>query len=393
MPTYPKIILKPGKEEALRRFHPWIFSGAIDHITSAVEEGEVAEIYDSKGNYLATGHTQRGSLAVKVLSFSQRTIDKDFWRDKLLSAYQLRESAGLINNPGTNAYRFVFGEGDGLPGLVIDHYNRTFILQAHSVGMHQLLPGITEVIREIFPEQVLSIYSKSADVLSRMFNYEVMDGFLFGNSFPEEIQENGVNYVFDYQGQKTGFFCDQRENRRLLGEIASGASVLDVCCFTGGFGLNALKSGASKVCFVDSSKNAILQVQKNALINGFGEGLRFEMDDARRFLESTEESFDIVILDPPAFAKHIGDRNKAIQGYRALNASAIRRVTPGGWLFTFSCSQVVDRAAFQSAVTAAAIDTGRDVRICRQLGHGPDHPVSIYHPEGEYLKGLLLKVQ
>jgi 23S rRNA (cytosine1962-C5)-methyltransferase len=394
MTVYPKITLKPGKEIAVKRFHPWIFTGAIDRLSGKVKEGDLVEIQSSTGEFLAIGHALAGSIAVKILSFEPTTVDRDFWRRKLQAAYALRKLASLTDNPETNAYRLVFGEGDHLPGLVIDHFAGVLILQAHTVGVYLAFDEILEVLKELYGESLVAVYSKSADALSRMSGFEATDGFLFGDSAPEFFLENGIRYKLDLTGQKTGFFCDQREHRKLLAHYASGKKVLDMFCYSGGFTLNAIQAGAGMLVSVDSSKSAAGMVTEHITMNGFpAENQQTVVADAKQYLDKMEEGFDLIVLDPPAFAKHQSMRTQGMKGYRTINAAAIKKINKGGILFTFSCSQAIDKESFRSAVTAAAIDAGREVRIIHQLVQPPDHPVNLFHQEGEYLKGLVLVVE
>ncbi|HRY32645.1 MAG TPA: class I SAM-dependent rRNA methyltransferase [Bacteroidales bacterium] len=388
---YKRITLKQGKDEAVRRRHPWVFSGAIMKAEAGITEGDPVDLHTAEGEYLATGHAQSGSIAVKLLRHTAGLLDGNFWKSSLQQAYQHRKSQGLTGNADTSAYRLVFGEGDFLPGLVIDHFAGHLVIQAQSIGMYLSINEIVQALQELYGPDLQTVYSRSADILSKQYDYDATDGFLYGSPVPVEFRENSLRYALDLQGQKTGFFCDQRENRAVAGSYAKGKSVLDVFTYTGGFSLNALAGGASMVTAVDSSKRAIQGFEDNCSLNGISpERYRAVCSDARHFLENTDETYDLIILDPPAFAKHHSDRNKALRGYRSVNASALKRLNKGGILFTFSCSQAIDRQAFQSAVMAAAIENGGNIRLIRHLCQPPDHPVSIFHPEGEYLKGLVL---
>ncbi len=390
---YKKITLKQGKDEAVRRKHPWVFSGAILAAEAGITEGDTVDVFSAAGEYLATGHVQPGSIAVKLLNYTAGPLDRPFWKSRLQQAFDHRQRMGLTANPATNAYRMVFGEGDFLPGLVIDYYAGHLVIQTQSIGMYLSINEIVETLQDLFGAGLQSVYNRSADVLSKQCDFEAADGYLMGDQAPVVFLENGIRYTLDLQGQKTGFFCDQRENRALAGMHSRGMRVLDLFSYTGGFSLNALTAGAVMVSTVDSSKNAIRGFEENCRLNGIPpEKTGAVCADARHFLENNDETYDLIILDPPAFAKHHSDRNKALRGYRSINASALKRLNPGGMLFTFSCSQAVDRAAFQSAVMAAAIENGSNIRLIRHLSQPPDHPVSIFHPEGEYLKGLLLCV-
>ena len=393
MDKFPAIYLKPGKEEPFRRFHPWIFSGAIGRTKGEIEEGDIVEVFSSEGNYLATGHALRSSIVVKIFSFVKTKADQNFWTKKIKEAYRYRQSLGYASSSGADSFRLVYGEGDGLPGLIIDIYGKLAVIQCHSVGMHLAVPMLTEALKSTLGKSLETVFEKSADVLSDSSSYEVTDGYRLGDDSVKTIQVEGLDYHFDLQGQKTGFFLDQRENRKAVEQASAGKKVLDVFCYSGGFTLHALRGGASHVHAVDSSAKAIDLVKSNVMLNNFDQA-RFSstVADAKQFLLSPEGAYDVIILDPPAFAKHHDMKNKGLRGYININRQAIQQISQGGLLFTFSCSQAVDKKAFQSAVTAAAIEAGRPVKIIRQFGQSPDHPVNLYHPEGEYLKGLLLYV-
>jgi len=393
--AYPRITLKPGKEEPLKRFHPWIFSGAIAGSSGKIEEGDIVEVFSHDKKYLATGHALAGSIAVKAISFTQTEIDDDFWFEKVQRAYTFRQRQGLTENPDTTAYRLVFGEGDLLPGLIIDFLNGLCVIQSHTVGMFLAQASITKALQRIYGDALKSVYSKSADTLSRMANFEAFDGFILGDFLPEKICENGLFYALDIiQGQKTGFFLDQRENRALISRYAPGKKVADVFCYSGGFALNALKAGAALAHAIDSSRKAIELTDRNVELNGFkDERYKGFVSDAQNFLDKLPEPYDIIVLDPPAFAKQHNMRSQAVKGYRNINYLALKNIATGGLLFTFSCSQAVDKQAFQSAVMAAAIDARRPVKILHYLSQPSDHAVNLFHPEGEYLKGLVLYVE
>jgi 23S rRNA (cytosine1962-C5)-methyltransferase len=390
------IILKTGKEEFVKRFHPWIFSGAIGKIQGNPEEGDIVEVYSSDGNYLSTGFYEKGSLAIKIFSHKPTDAGPKFWENKLRNALRLRYVLGLADNPETNAYRLVFSEGDGLPGLVADFYNGTVVLQTHSLGMHKLKPVIVEALKTIYLDRLIAVYDKSSDTMSRMTGRVTEDGYLFGNSEQTVILENGCKFKVDFSsGQKTGFFLDQRENREILAYYSNGRKVLNTFCYSGSFSVYALEAGAELVHSVDSSAKAIDLAKSNININfpGISHHQSF-ISDVKQFLfEMPSDLYDIIVLDPPAFAKHHDVKNKAVRGYVNLNASALKKIRSGGLLFTFSCSQAVDRNMFASAVMAAAIEVGRQVKILHHLSQAADHPVSIYHPEGEYLKGLVLYIE
>ena len=394
--AYKKVYLKPGKEESLKRFHPWVFSGAIARIEGEPEEGEIVDVFTSKKEFIACGHYQVGSIAVRVLTFTQQEIDRDFWRQKLQVAKDLRVALGLIGNPENNTYRLVHGEGDNLPGLIIDVYDHTAVVQAHSAGMHVFRMEIAEALSEVMGDIVQNIYYKSettlpfkADLLARE------NGFIKGGSPENVAMENGLKFHVDWlKGQKTGFFVDQRENRHLLERYSNGRNVLNMFCYTGGFSFYAMRGGANLVHSVDSSAKAIDLTNENVQLNFPGDPRHQAFaEDAFKFLDRMGDQYDLIILDPPAFAKHRDAVRNALRGYTKLNAKAFEKIRPGGILFTFSCSQVVNKDNFRNAVFTAAAQSGRSVRILHQLTQPGDHPVNIYHPEGEYLKGLVLYVE
>ena len=393
--SYKKVHLKPGKEESLRRFHPWIFSGAIHHIEGEPEEGEVVSVYTSQREFVAVGHFQVGSIAVRVLSFQDELIDHAFWVRKLRSAYALRRSIGIAGRPDNNTFRLVHGEGDNLPGLVIDLYAGTAVMQAHSVGMHVSRMDIADALLEVAGDVAQNIYYKSETTLPYKAELDAENGFIRGGSADNVAMEYGLKFHVDWlKGQKTGFFVDQRENRALLERYARDRSVLNMFCYTGGFSFYAMRGGARLVHSVDSSAKAIDLTNENVQLNFPGD-LRHQAfaEDAFKYLDRMGDQYDLIILDPPAFAKHKDALRNALQGYRKLNAKAFEKIRPGGILFTFSCSQVVTKENFRTAVFTAAALSGRSVRILHQLTQPADHPVNIYHPEGEYLKGLVLYVE
>lgn len=395
MGNFVKIVLKPGKEQSVMRLHPWIFSGAIRRIEGTPAEGDVVEVFSDQGQYLATGHYQIGSITVRIFSFRQVNADYDFWKDKILSAYNLRKSLNLTDNPDTNVYRLIHGEGDGAPGLIIDFYNGLVVTQMHSVGMFRIREMIAGVIKEVYGSSLVAIYDKSESTVPFKANLGAKNGFLYGNQPIIDVCESGCLFHIDAAtGQKTGFFIDQRENRQLLARYVKNKQVLNMFCYTGGFSVYALKAGAGLVHSVDSSAQAMELTSKNVLLNGFDDQQHLSVTtDAFAFMNNIRDAYDVIILDPPAFAKHQDALNNALQGYKRLNAKAIEQIRPGGILFTFSCSQVVTKDNFRKSVFAASANTGRHVRILHQLTQPPDHPVSIYHPEGEYLKGLVLQVE
>ena len=392
---YKSIYLKRGKEESLLRFHPWVFSGAIHHADAGIQEGETVRVIASTGDFIAVGHYQVGSIAVRVLSFSDITIDQSFWRERLAAAITMRCHIGIADNPENNTYRLVHGEGDWLPGLVIDCYGSTAVMQAHSVGMHLNRMDICQALTDVMGGRIQQVYYKSETTLPYKAHLEEEDGFIFGHTDDDIAVENGLKFHVDWlRGQKTGFFVDQRENRSLLEHYSKDNSVLNMFCYTGGFSVYAMRGGAKCVHSVDSSAKAIEITNNNIGLNFPGDP-RHEAycEDAFRFLEEKKDKYDIVVLDPPAFAKHRAALHNALKGYIRLNAKGIRLVKEGGLLFTFSCSQAVSKDQFRSAVFTAAAQSGRKVRIIHQLHQPADHPINIYHPEGEYLKGLVLYVE
>ena len=393
--SYKKVYLKSGKEESLKRFHPWVFSGAIAKVEGEPEEGEIVDVYTSKKEFIACGHFQIGSIAVRVLTFRQEEICFNFWKRRLEVAQDLRRSLGLVDNPENNTYRLVHGEGDNLPGLIIDVYGQTAVMQAHSVGMHVYRQVIADALSEVMGNIVKHIYYKSETTLPFKADLGPENGFIKGGS-PENVAlENGLKFHVDWlKGQKTGFFVDQRENRHLLERYSKGRNVLNMFCYTGGFSFYAMRGGANLVHSVDSSAKAIDLTNKNVELNFPGDNRHQAFaEDAFKFLDRMGDQYDLIILDPPAFAKHRDALRNALRGYSKLNAKAFEKIKPGGILFTFSCSQVVDKKDFRNAVFTAAAQSGRSVRILHQLTQPGDHPVNIYHPEGEYLKGLVLYVE
>lgn len=394
--SYKKVFLKPGKEESLKRFHPWVFSGAIARVEGEPEDGEVVDVYTSKKEFIACGHFQIGSIAVRVLSFRQEPIDHAFWVRRLQVAKDLRCALGVLGNPQNNTYRLVHGEGDNLPGLIIDVYDHTAVMQAHSAGMHLDRMAVAEALEEVMGDVIQHIYYKSETTLP--FKADLLateNGFLKGGSPENVAMENGLKFHVDWlKGQKTGFFVDQRENRALLERYAKGRNVLNMFCYTGGFSFYAMRGGANLVHSVDSSAKAIDLTNENVSLNFPGDTRHQAFaEDAFKFLDRMGDQYDLIILDPPAFAKHRDALRNALRGYTKLNAKAFEKIRPGGILFTFSCSQVVNKQDFRNAVFTAAAQSGRSVRILHQLTQPGDHPVNIYHPEGEYLKGLVLYVE
>lgn len=395
-----KVVLKRGREESLRRFHPWVFSGAIAEVQGSPAEGDIVSVHASDGDFLAYGHYQIGSIAVRVLSFDESALHPDFWRDMLARALEVRVACGLHGSENTNCYRLVHGEGDNLPGLIIDYYDGVCVLQAHSVGMFRAKKQISDALRVVYGDTLKAVYDKSSGTAPFKAGLELIDGYLYRrDDFHDNelaVLENGQKFLVNWtEGQKTGFFLDQRDNRALVGSVAKGRNVLNLFCYTGGFSIYALANGAAHVDSVDSSKKAMMMVDRNVELNGFEPSRHTSLCcDAIDYLrEVPADKYDLMIVDPPAFAKHRGSLKNALRAYQRLNAAAISKVAPGGFVFTYSCSQVVDKEAFALAVFSAAAQAGRRVRILDRLNQPCDHSVNIYHPEGEYLKGLLLYVE
>ena len=402
-----KVILKRGREESLLRFHPWVFSGAIAQVQGSPAEGDLVAVHASDGSQLAYGHYQIGSIAVRVLSFDDSALHPEFWETMLARALQVRIAAGLHTSEHscggaaeTNCYRLVHGEGDNLPGLIIDYYDGVCVMQAHSVGMFRAKKQISAALQKVYGDQLKAVYDKSSGTAPYKAGLELIDGYLYKKEgFRDDEQvvvENGHKFIVNWtEGQKTGFFLDQRDNRALVGSVSKGRNVLNLFCYTGGFSIYALAAGALHVDSVDSSKKAMMMVDRNVEANGFDPSRHTSLCcDAIDYLkQSPEGKYDLMIVDPPAFAKHRGSLKNALRAYQRLNAAAISKVAPGGFVFTYSCSQVVDKEAFALAVFSAAAQCGRSVRILDRLNQPCDHSVNIYHPEGEYLKGLLLYVE
>ena len=397
----PQIYLRRGKEESLLRRHPWIFSGAIDYIKaeeeSEIAEGALVEVFDHKGAFIARGHYQIGSIAVRVLSFEREEIDQAWWNRRLRVALDVRRTLALTDDPSTTCYRLVHGEGDSLPGLVVDIYGSTAVVQCHSVGMYRSRQQIAEAIRAAYGDRITAIYDKSSQTLPFKADLGAVDGYLWGTSdhASQVVLENGEKFWVNWEkGQKTGFFLDQRENRELVKRYARGRTVLNTFCYTGGFSVYALSGGAREVCSVDSSERAVALATENMRLNFGPDAPHSEVAaDAVEYLRDIGDRYDLIILDPPAFAKHHKVLGNAMQGYKRLNARALSQIRPGGILFTFSCSQAVSKEVFRTTVFSAAAIAGRRVRILHQLTQPADHPINIYHPEGEYLKGLVLYVE
>lgn len=392
---YKQIFLKRGKEESLKRFHPWIFSGAIHHMDEGIEEGETVRVITAAGEFIAVGHYQIGSIAVRVLSFEDIEINTGFWCERLQSALDVRIGVGIADSPTNNTYRLVHGEGDYLPGLVIDCYGSTAVMQAHSVGMHVCRNEICQALVQVMGDRIANVYYKSETTLPYKADLHQENGFLVGGDASNVAMENGLKFHIDWlRGQKTGFFVDQRENRSLLEQYAKGKSVLNMFCYTGGFSVYAMRGDAKQVHSVDSSAKAIELTNDNVALNFPGDA-RHEAfcEDAFKYLDEHDQQYDLIVLDPPAFAKHRAALRNALKGYTRLNVKGLQRIKKGGILFTFSCSQVVTKDNFRNAVFTAAAQVGRKVRILHQLHQPADHPINIYHPEGEYLKGLVLYVE
>ena len=392
---YKTVHLKKGKEESLKRFHPWIFSGAIHHLDEDISEGEIVRVVTFMGDFIAIGHYQIGSIAVRVLSFQDIHVDETFWEARLGSALVMRRGIGMADNPQNNTYRLVHGEGDNLPGLIIDCYGKTAVMQAHSVGMHNNRFDICKALIKIMGDRIEQVYYKSETTLPYKAELGQENGFIYGSTEEDIAIENGLKFHVDWlKGQKTGFFIDQRENRSLLEHYAKGRSVLNMFCYTGGFSVYAMRGQAKLVHSVDSSAKAVELTNQNIALN-FPQDTRHEAfcEDAFKYLDTHDGKYDLIVLDPPAFAKHRSTLRNALKGYTRLNVKGFQQIKSGGILFTFSCSQVVTKEQFRNAVFTAAAQAGRKVRILHQLHQPADHPINIYHPEGEYLKGLVLYVE
>lgn len=390
------VYLKPKKDESIRRFHPWVFSGAIKQIDGQPANGDTVRVCANKGAVLGYGHySPNATIAVRMVSFDEEIPDENFWIEKIRKAYQMREALGMTSDPKSNTYRLVHAEGDRLPGLIIDHFDGHLVIQTHSLGMHLLRDHWVSALKDIYGSNLKSIYDKSSSTLKKNGGYEMDNEYLFGDEKSGNISlENGHQFLIDWEGgQKTGFFIDQRENRELLGRVSKGKKILNTFCYTGGFSIYALGNGAELVHSLDSSQKALDLVEENVKLNGFDSSKHACIHaDAVQFIKDAETDYDIIILDPPAFAKHMNARHKAVQGYKRINARAIEKIKPGGLIFTFSCSQAVDKQLFTHTIIAAAISVGREVKILHQLHQPADHPISAFHPEGEYLKGLVIQV-
>ena len=392
---YTKVVLKSGKDQSLKRFHPWVFSGAIKKIYGTVNEGDLVTVYSNKDEFLGIGHYQIGSIAIRIVSFKEVEPDYDFWKSKIASAWNLRESLGYTTSTETNVFRMIHAEGDGMPGLIVDFYNGTAVMQMHSIGMYLIREELVKAMREVMGDKLKAVYNKSAKTLPFKSDIESVDEYLFGESSSNEVLEYGLKFKVDWElGQKTGFFIDQRENRLLVQKYAKNRDVLNMFCYTGGFSFYAMKGGANLVHSVDASAKAIDLTNENVELN-FEDDKRHEafVADGFEYLKDIQDKYDLIILDPPAFAKHRNTLPQALKGYKRINTRAFEQIKKGGILFTFSCSQVVSKEKFREAVFTAAAISGRNVRILHQLNQPTDHPVNIYHPESEYLKGLVLFVE
>lgn len=392
------IVLSRDKEKSLQRKHPWVFSGAINRIISntgeAPTDGELVEVVDYKNNFLALGYFSDGTIAVRIISFENVAINQAFWTAKIQAAFDVRQSLNLTDNQATNMYRLMHAEGDGVPGLIIDFYNGTAVIQAHSIGIYNNLNNIVNALQSVYQDKLVAIYNKSAESLAKQTNAVVENEYSYQNGEPSLIgTEHNCNFNLDWiNGQKTGFFLDQRENRKLLGDFSKGKKVLNTFCYSGGFSISALKAGATEVHSVDSSQKAIDLTNENVRLNKLKNHQAITSDTLDYLKENTID-YDVIILDPPAYAKNQKAKHNAVQGYKRLNALALKQIKPGGILFTFSCSQAVNRKLFYDTITAAAIEVGRNIRVLHHLSQPADHPVNIFHPEGEYLKGLVLYVE
>jgi len=393
--TLVKIVLKSGKDQSLLRFHPWVFSGAIKQIHGNPAEGDPVKVYSNNNEFLGVGHYQIGSIAVRIVSFKETDLGYDFWKGKIESAWNLRKRLGLVEDPETNVFRLIHGEGDGMPGLVVDYYNGTAVLQMHSIGMYLNREVLVKALQEVLGDQLKAVYNKSSKTLPFKAEVKSEDGYLWGNESTGEVLEYGLKFKVDWEeGQKTGFFVDQRENRKLVQTYSKGRDVLNMFCYTGGFSFYAMKGGAKLVHSVDASEKAIELTRENVELNFPGDP-RHEafVADGFEYLKDIQDKYDLIILDPPAFAKHQNALSQALKGYKRINTRAFEQIRSGGVLFTFSCSQVVTKDRFREAVFSAAAIAGRKVRILHQVTQPADHPIDIFHPESEYLKGLVLYVE
>lgn len=395
MSDFVKVVLKSGKDQSPKRFHHWVFSGAIKIMYGTPAEGDLVTVYSNHDEFLGIGHYQIGSIAIRIVSFEEVDPDYDFWKSKIESAWNLRKSLGFTDNPETNVYRLIHAEGDGMPGLVVDFYNGTAVMQMHSIGMFQIREELVKALREVMGDKLKAVYNKSEKTLPFKADIQSEDGYLFGEDSETEVLEYGLKFKVDWEkGQKTGFFVDQRENRMLVQQYSKGRDVLNMFCYTGGFSFYAMKGGAKSVHSVDASVKAIDLTDENVELNFPGdERHKSTVIDGFEYLKEIQDKYDLIILDPPAFAKHRNSLSQALKGYKRINTRAFEQIRKGGILFTFSCSQVVSKERFREAVFSAAAISGRKVRILHQMSQPTDHPVNIYHPESEYLKGLVLHVE
>ncbi len=391
--NYPKLILQKGKEVSLLRKHHWVFSGALAKKEEGIRNGDLVEVHSSKDDFLGIGYYATGSIMVRIISFEERAIDIDFWTEKIRAAHAVREALQLTQQQETTVYRLVHGEGDGLPGLIIDYYNGTAVIQAHHIGIHLQVQAIAAALRAVYGSQLKGVYDKSGETLPKSETVPSNE-WIWGKAETNLVKEYGAGYKIDWEkGQKTGFFIDQRENRKLVASYARGKKVLNTFCYSGGFSVLALQEGATEVHSVDISQKAIDLTEENVSLNaGFKGKHQSIVADVVKYIREIGDDFDLIILDPPAFAKSLKARHNAVQAYKRLNAEALRKIKPGGILFTFSCSQVVDKRLFANTITAAALESKRNVRILHQLSQPADHPINCFHPETEYLKGLVLYV-
>ena len=391
-----KVTLKPAKEKSLLRKHPWVFSGAIKNVENEIKDGEIVEIYSNKDHYLATGHYNEGNISIRIFDFEKQEINEEYWRKKIKKAYDQRLKTIEISS-SNNVYRLVHAEGDQMPGFICDIYDKAAVFQFHSIGMWKHKEVFTKIILELLPLNV--VYDKSEKTIPKGYikEFKIQNSYLFQQKeiTSSKVSENGNEFLIDWEnGQKTGFFIDQRENRQYLGELANGKKILNTFCYSGGFSIYALNNGASEVHSLDSSQKAIDLLEDNLnFISDFKDNHTSIIDDAKEYMKNLEEEYDIIILDPPAFAKHMKVKHKALQGYKRLNTRAIEQIKPNGILFTFSCSQVIDNNLFRHMVLSSAISAGRNVSILKQMHQPADHPINIFHPESEYLKGLVLKIE
>ncbi len=386
-----KLYLQKGREQAIERRHPWVFSGAISRQDGDPQDGDLVDVMNRNMEFLARGHYHDGSIMVRILTYEPEEIDVNFWKTRLGNAYAMRQDLHLTH---TDSYRLVHGEGDGLPGLIVDVYNGVAVVQAHTIGMHRCLGDIAQALQEVMGDELTAVYNKSRQTLPGKYASDFADGYLFGEAeTPHRITENGNAFLVDWvKGQKTGFYLDQRENRKLLAHYAPGKTVLNAFSYSGGFSVYALDADAESVVSLDASGRAIALCDENVALNEHSERHHSVAEDTMSWFKLQDTSYDIVVLDPPAFAKSMSARHRAVQGYKRLNIEGIKKVKPGGLLFTFSCSQVVDRELFYNTVVAACMEVGRKARVIHQLSQGPDHPVNAFHPEGSYLKGLVLRI-